>query len=61
MRPVEIYHINHHDDGSITVKYIDYRSERITGKDEITAICRVYREQKWERENSPPKFPTLMF
>ena len=60
MRPVEISWIEHYDDGSILVKYIDSRSEKITAQDEITVICREYREQKWKRENTPLTFPSLI-
>ena len=57
---MDILWIDHFDDGSISVEYSNFRRERITGKEQITAICKEYREQKWARENSPPHYPTLV-
>lgn len=59
MRNVSIFGVLHHDDGSMTVKYVDYRDEIITDRNEITAISREFARQKQERANRPPSFPNL--
>jgi hypothetical protein len=59
MRPVPVHYIDHHDDGSVTVRYTDYRVERITAKDEITAICKRFAREKEDRLTRPYGFPNL--